>query len=272
MLSAVILAQNEEEHIEQCITSLKFCDEIILIDDNSTDNTVKIAKKLGAIVHTRSLKNDFSAQRAYGTKKATHDWILYVDADEVVSKTLQNEILKAINHPLRQVGAPLLDKEGNQRGGSDSITAYYIRRRDHFWGQTVIHGELSTAYHTGFIRLIKKDAGEWRGEVHETFMPSGKTSILNGYIDHYPHQNITTFLQEINHYSTLRAQEFLRAGKKATLFEIMMYPFGKFMYTYLVKQGFRDGAAGFVYSFLMSFHSFLVRAKLYQHQNIAVKS
>ncbi len=268
MLSAVVLAQNEEKNIERCLQSLKFCDEILVIDDNSTDKTVDIAKKHGATVYKRALKDDFSSQRTFAQQKAKHEWILYIDADEVVSEKLQSEISRILNLPLRQVGAPLLAKEGNQRGGATDSSAFYIRRRDHFWGKPVIHGELSSAYNTGFIRLVKKGAGEWRGEVHETFMTTMPTRRLDGFIEHYPHQSITSFLEEVNHYSTLRAKELYHAGHQPSMLELLLYPGGNFLYTYFLKQGFRDGAAGFVYSFLMSFHSFLVRAKLYQYKNI----
>ncbi len=255
MLSAVILAQNEEEHIAHCLESVAFCDEIIVIDDESSDKTVEIAKKCGATVYTRPLKNDFSAQRTFGAQKATNDWMLAIDADEVVSKTLQNEIVKAI-------------KEGNQTGSRNNYSAYYIRRRDHFWGSPVTHGELSSAYNQGFIRLFKKGSGEWRGEVHEAYMTSEPAGRLNSFLEHYPHQTVASFIEEVNHYSTIRATELQQAGQKPSLVEIVLYPFAKFIYTYIAKSGYRDGAAGFVYSFLMSFHSFLVRAKLYQYQEL----
>lgn len=256
MLSAVVLAHNEETNIKRCLTSLQFCDEIIVINDNSTDKTVEIAKKHGATVYHRPLKNDFSSQRAFGAEKAKYDWILYVDADEIVSAELRDEIIKNNDNQAISTNYQL------------PATSYYIRRRDHFWGHPVIHGELSTAFNTGFIRLVKKGSGQWQGEVHETYITSGETKRLDGYLEHYPHQSITSFLQEVNHYSSLRAKELYQAGHKASLFEIVGYPFGKFMYTYFLKRGFQDGAAGFVYSFLMSFHSFLVRAKLYQYQHI----
>ncbi|CAN5135219.1 glycosyltransferase family 2 protein [soil metagenome] len=249
MLSAVVLARNEEENINRCLQSLTFCDEIIVIDDNSTDKTVEIAKKHGATVYKRSLNRDFSSQRAYAVAKAKNDWILVVDADEEVSKGLQHEIQEVV-------------------GNDNQNRAYYLRRRDHFWGHPVTHGELSSAYNQGFIRLFKKGAGEWRGEVHETFMTAEPTGKLDHFIEHYPHQSITSFLQEINHYSTIRAEELNHAGHRPSLREMLFYPFGKFIYTYFIKMGYKDGAAGFVYSFLMSFHSFLVRAKLDQYQEL----
>lgn len=262
MLSAVVLAHNEETNIKRCLTSLAFCDEIIVIDDNSTDKTVEIAKKHGATIYHRPLKNDFSSQRAFGAEKAKFEWILYVDADEVVSAELRDEISAILQDKREEI------KEKSSTSYQLQTTSYYIRRRDHFWGNPVTHGELSTAFNKGFIRLVKKGAGQWQGEVHETYITSGTTQRLNGYLEHYPHQSITSFLQEVNHYSTLRAKELYQATHKVSLFEIIFYPFGKFIYTYFLKRGFQDGAAGFVYSFLMSFHSFLVRAKLYQYQHI----
>lgn len=254
MLSVVILARNEEKNIIRCLQSVAFASEIIVIDDESTDKTAEIARKHGATVYTRSLKKDFSSQRAFGATKAVNDWIFFIDADEVVSAELREEICAILQDETKET------KEEKDKNS----TSYYIRRKDHFWGKPVIHGELSTAYTKGFIRLIKKGAGEWRGEVHETFLPYGGTASLQGYLDHYPHPTITAFLQEINHYSTLRCEELYQGGHNVSVVEIILYPIGKFMYTYFIKMGFRDGAPGFVYSFMMSFHSFLVRAKLYQ--------
>lgn len=268
MLSAVVLAQNEEKNIERCLQSLKFCDEILVIDDNSTDKTIDIAKKHGATVYIRALKDDFSSQRTFAQQKAKHEWILYIDADEVVSEKLQSEINAIFQDKREEIKENNYKNPTNYQLPATDCSAFYIRRRDHFWGKPVIHGELSTAYNTGFIRLVKKGAGEWRGEVHETYMTAMPTRRLDGFIEHYPHQSITSFLEEVNHYSTLRAKELYHAGHQPSVVELLLYPGGKFLYTYFLKQGFRDGAAGFVYSFLMSFHSFLVRAKLYQYKNI----
>jgi glycosyltransferase involved in cell wall biosynthesis len=243
MISAVVLTKNEEDSVERCLKSLFFCDEVIVVDDFSTDKTVEIAEELGATVYKKKLENNFSQQRTFGIEKAKGDWILFVDADEEVSSELAAETKK-------------LDK---------NISAYFIPRRDFWWGRELKHGETASVRSKGIVRLVKKDSGSWERPVHEEFIPVGKTGMLNGFINHYPHPGIKNFLESINYYSSLRARELADHNTPVSVYTIILYPLGKFIFTYFIKKGFLDGPAGFGYSFFMSFHSFLVRAKLYQY-------
>lgn len=251
MQSCVILVHNEEETIARCLRSLQFCDEIIVIDDQSTDKTVEIAKKYKAKVISHPLNNDFATQRNYVSEQARYDWILYVDADEEVTEELKEEIILVTS-----------DKYKDARNHG----AYYLRRRDFFWGQELKYGETQTARNRGIIRLVKKNSGKWVGKVHEEFVTKGGIGRLNNYLNHYPHPSIISFLRTINDYSSKRAEELHQQGIKQAVLPILLNPLGKFIYTYFIKLGFLDGPAGFVYSFMMSFHSFLVRSKLYLHQ------
>jgi glycosyltransferase involved in cell wall biosynthesis len=244
-LSVVILTKNEEKNIERCLQSVSFADEVIVIDDHSTDKTVEIAKKNKATVYEHALDNDFAAQRNFGLQKTEYDWVLFVDADEVVSTDLQKEISQAIVKSIYE--------------------AYKIRRRDFFWGQELKHGETQKVRNNGLIRLMIKGSGEWSGSVHEEFYTKANVGMLKKFLDHYPHQTIKEFLESVNHYSTVRARELEKAGTKTNSFEIVLLPFGKFLLNYFLYLGFLDGPAGFAYSFFMSFHSFLVRAKLFQY-------
>lgn len=107
--------------------------------------------------------------------------------------------------------------------------------------------------------------------MHEEFVCQGLVGRLESLLNHYPHPTVKDFLKEINYYSTLRAKELLEQRKSANIFSIIFYPLGKFVFTYFLKLGFLDGPAGFGYAFMMSFHSFLVRAKLYQYTKIDKK-
>ncbi len=244
-LSAVVLTKNEENNIEKCLQSLDFCDEIIVIDDFSTDATVSLTKRYKTRIFTRKLQSDFAAQRNYAAEKTKGEWLLYVDADEIVSNELARDIIVEV---MRQ---------------KTIHDAYYIRRRDHFLDKIITRGEVLETYEKGLIRLVKKDSGIWQGEVHEVFITKGKVGRLSRFIDHYPHPTVTDFIKKINYYSSIRANELYKRNKKVSIFEIMFVPFSKFIYTYIVRQGFLDGSEGFIYSFFMSFHSFLVRAKLH---------
>ncbi len=247
-LSAVILTKNNDSTIEKCIRSVSFCDEVLAIDDMSTDNTKIMLEKLGARVISRRMEGNFSDQRNEAMQNARGEWILFLDSDEVVSEDLEKEIIEVVN--------------------ATKADAYYIRRRDWFWGTDLKYGEVSKARRRGIIRLVKKNSGKWKGMVHEVFDCDGKTTVLSGYLEHYPHQTIRSFLREINTYSTIRAKELLDKGEKPTILKLLLYPPAKFMLTYFFYLGFRDGIPGFVYSFVMSFHSFLVRAKHYQYSVI----
>lgn len=254
-ISAVILTKNEEKNIERCLKSIDFCDEIIVIDDFSDDETVELTRKFEANVYQRKLNNDFSAQRNFGLEKAKGEWILFIDVDEEVGEELKKEILEKV-------------EIGNAKA---EIAVYYIKRRDYWWGRELRFGEVKKTRTSGLIRLVKKNSGKWTYRVHEVFKASGYFGHLKSFINHYPHPTLKDFIEEINFYSTVRARELLSQGKKTNILEIIFYPSGKFILNYFVYLGFLDGAAGFVYAFMMSFHSFLVRAKLFQYMQIDAK-
>ncbi len=243
-LTALILAHNESERIERCIASLSFCDTVLVIDNYSTDDTVAKAKKAGAQIVQHELET-FSAQRTFAMKQAQTDWVLFVDADEVVSPELATEIQSTLAAP--------------------SFNAYFLKRIDFWCNHELRFGELTAARTRGFIRLMKQQSGTWKGNVHETFDPRGAAGALTHALHHYPHASVTAFLLDINEYSTMRARELFDQQYPFRMTDLLLKPNLKFLYTFFWLQGYRDGAPGFIYSFMMSFHSFLVRAKLYQY-------
>lgn len=246
MLSLIILTRNEEKSISRAIKSITCADEILVIDDDSTDKTIEIAKSLGARIIPHKLEGNFSQQRNFAMEQAKGDWVLFLDADEELSPELNEEIGNILTNQARS-------------------KYFLLKRKDFFWGKPVTHGEVLDAYSKGIIRLVSRNAGQWENAIHEVFKPnSGSLGLtLKGYIHHYPHQSIKDFLKHVNKYSTIRAEELFKNGRKTNWFEILVYPKGKFLYTYFIRGGFKDGVRGFIYSFMMSLHSFLVRSKLY---------
>lgn len=242
-ISAIIITKNEEKKIEQAVSSLSFCDEVLVIDDNSTDDTVKKAKERGAKTFIHPKEGNFAYQRNWAMERARNEWILFIDADEKVSKPLSEEMTAVF------------------RENPDAV-AFALPRRDFFWDKEIRYGETKKIRTEGIIRLVKKGSGIWKGIVHETFVPNGRVQKFHGFLDHYSHDSLSSFVEDINVYSTLRAHELALTGKKVSPLSIIFLPFGKFIYTYFFLGGFLDGPSGFVYSFVMSFHSFLVRAKL----------
>jgi len=266
MLSAVVLTKNEEKNIERCLRSLDFVDEIVVVDDYSNDDTLnKISKmkkensKLKFKIFQRNLNGDFAAQRNFGMEKASEEWVLFLDADEEVSKELKEEIKEVVRYVT-------LERE--------DLVGFYIKRRDYFWGREVRFGEVLKVREKGLIRLVKKNTGKWHGKVHEKFEIRNlkfEIKTLKNFINHYPHPKVKDFLKEINFYSSLKADELFQQGKKTNILEIIFYPFFKFILNYFIYLGFLDGPSGFVYAFMMSFHSFLVRGKLYIKNKFKIK-
>lgn len=243
-LSVIILTRNEEKNILDCLETVLSAREIIIIDDFSEDRTVEIIKRLNKKnirIIQRKLDNDFSEQRNFALQKARGDWVLFLDADERVSPQLLAEIESKINE-------------------ADSV-AFLIKRRDFMWGKELKHGETGNIK---LVRLAKKDAGKWQGKVHEIWDIKENVSLLDNPLVHYPHPTVYEFLKEINIYSSIRAEELRRNGVNVKLWEIFVYPKVKFFQNYFIRLGFLDGIPGLIAALMMSFHSFLVRAKLWQ--------
>ena len=249
MISVVILTKNEEKNILECLKTLEFCDEIIIIDDNSTDKTIDLTlslknKEIKVIRHR--LDGDFAKQRNFGLEQASGEWVLFIDADERVSDVLTFEISNSIEF-----------------GGQNltSFNGFYIKRVDFMWGKELRHGE--TGHGGKRLRLAKKRAGKWSGKVHEKWNIDGKVGQLRNPLYHYPHNTIKEFLQEINFYTDIRARELFEERKSCSWISIILYPTGKFIVNYFFKKGILDGIPGLNFAVIMSFHSFLVRAKLW---------
>ncbi len=173
-ISCVILAKNEEENIEECLNTLKWCDDRIVVDDDSTDKTYEIAKENEVNVYKQHLNNNFSLQRNFGLSRAIGEWVLFVDADERISEALHKEIVRNIKE--------------------DVYDGFYLTRKDFMWGKELKHGEVGSIK---LLRLAKKNKGTWMSSVHEKWKIDGKTKILNNPLFHYPHPSLEEFLSEI---------------------------------------------------------------------------
>lgn len=242
MISAVVLTKNEEKNIIDCLEGLAFSSEIIIIDDNSSDRTVELAKKIKAKVYTRPLDNNFSSQRNFGLEKASGEWVLFIDADERVSSLLRDKIIQSTSQQINQ------------------YDGFYLKRCDVMWGKKLEHGETASIK---LLRLARKNSGQWEGKVHEVWKVKGRVGELRYPLLHYPHQTVTEFLEEINFYTDLRAQELYMQSIHVYWISIVLYPVGKFIYNYIIRLGFLDGLTGLVIAIMMSFHSFLTRGKLW---------
>ena len=235
------MTKNEEIFLKACLTDLSFCDEVVVVDDDSVDGTLSIAKKMGAKVFVRSMNRNYGAQCNFGMKKALGEWIFFVDADERVSKELKNEIIKNIQKKSPCVG-------------------FSLKRRDKLWGKWMKFGETSTFTS---LRLVKNGSGRWRRKVHVWFDTKGETKRLKHSLLHYPHPTLFKFIGSINRWSSWHADANKEEGKKSNLLKINLFTFIKFIQNYIFRLGFLDGLHGFVHALLMSFHSFLAWSTLW---------
>ena len=242
-ISAVVLTHNNEDTLASALASVAFCDEVIVIDDHSTDKTRSIAEKSGALVYTHELGGNFAAQRNFGLSKAQGEWVLFVDSDEEVPESLAREIKEAI----LQV----------------DVNGFYLKRQDVMWNISLRHGETQNVR---LIRLAKKGKGQWQRPVHEVWNVTGVVGTLIHPLRHTPHPNVAHFLDDINTYSTINAAYLFGQGVRVSWLQIVLYPMGKFFQNYVLRLGCLDGMPGITIAVMMSFHSFLTRAKLWQLQ------
>lgn len=239
-ITTIILHKNAEEHLEKALASVQWCDERIIIDDNSTKNIENLAKKYDAVVIKRPLTR-FDEQRNFGLQQTHTPWIMFLDADEIVSLQLAEEIKHITRNTKR--------------------SAFFVQRHDIFLGKTLRFGETGNIK---FIRLARKDAGLWKRPVHETWDVHGQTGILEHVLLHTPHESISSFIEKINHYTDLEVQYRKEQGEKFSLINLFLYPHAKFFVNYICKLGFLDGFSGFVMAWMMSLHSLVVRVKMYE--------
>lgn len=240
-LSAIVLTRNNQTTLDACLRSLSFADELIVVDDSSTDDTLKIAANHHAKIINHPL-TDFGAQRNFALTHAIGRWILFVDSDEIVPQDLRREINQAIKQP--------------------GIAGFYLRRRDIFLGRLLKHGETSQVR---LLRLAQKNAGTWVRPVHEYWQIVGATRTLSHPLIHHRRLTFTQFFARINRYTDLDVQALLEENKPFSYRDLFLKPVGKFIYNYFFLLGFLDAFPGFIMTLSMSLHSLIVRIKLYEH-------
>lgn len=248
-ISAVIICKNEEAHIERCLKSVAWADEIVVYDSGSTDSTVNIAQKMGVKVHHGEWLG-FGATKHEATKRASYDWILSIDADEEVSEKLKLEIQSKVS-------------------SLDTNQIYRMPRLSYYLGQWIKHG----GWYPDFqIRLFYRKTHQWnQAAIHEKVEPlnGGQARIqnLDNCLHHYVFKNIEHQVQTNNRYSTLQAQTLFESGKSFSYFHLFTKPYVKFIECYLFKLGFLDGWAGYVIARNAAYSALLKWLKLQELYN-----
>ena len=235
-LSVLILAKNEEDNIKECIESILFADEIIVIDDYSTDNTAAIAESLGAKVVKRAMNGDWGAQQTFAINQANCEWIYFIDADERMTPELAEEVKSAVR----------LNEKYTYRNA----------RLNHFWGQELRHG----GWYPDFgIHLLPKEGSYVTGFVHPQIHHNYQEKKINEHLLHYPYRSWEHYFNKLNRYTQLAAEKNKAKGKNANFFfDIIIRPWVAFFKMYILKSGWRDGKIGFI---LAMFHFTYTAAK-----------
>ena len=247
-ISVVLATFNEEENLGRCFEAVRqLADEIIVVDGQSTDRTVEIAEKYGARVKITTNKPIFHINKQMAIDLAKGDWILQLDADEVVPPALRKEILAIMGRPLRESRQATLPESPR---ADDQPVAYYIPRKNFFLGRWLKKGG---QYPDAVIRLFKKDKAYLPCQsVHEQMMVKGKTGQLQNDLLHYPFPTFSEYLKKFNAYSSLRAEEHCRSSLSPNFFNSLRYllivPAQIFFKVYFVNKGFLDGFLGFVFA------------------------
>ncbi len=221
-ITAIIPTLNEERCLGEAIQSVCFADEVLVVDSYSTDQTVSIARQLNAGVIQREF-DDFSSQKNFAITQAKHDWILFIDADERVSKELGKEIVR---------------KAETTRGE----VAFYVYRNFFFRDKRIRYGGWQT---DKVIRLFNRKHCRYDGKlVHETVEAEGPVGFLENRLDHFSYRSRDQYAAKLEKYAALQAEELYRRNKKTHVFFIAVKPPFRFFVHYFVRLGFLDGAAG----------------------------
>lgn len=237
--SVVLITLNAAQHLEGCLASVQFADEILIVDSGSTDSTLDIAAKFNAKVIQQSWLG-FGKQKDFAVKQAAYDWVFCIDADEKVSEKLCVSIEKA-----------LLDPE---------YQTYMMPRRNRFMDKWLSHGE---GYPDWSLRLFNRTVAYWSDDdVHEKVICTTAIGRLEGDLLHESQETITSYLTKQNRYTTLQAQRMLAQGKRAHIGHLLFSPIVRFIKFYFFRLGFMDGIPGLIHISIGCFNSFIKYAKL----------
>ncbi len=216
-LSVIIPTFNEEAYIEDALKSVAFADEIIVIDSFSSDATIAIAEKYATMVLQRSFDN-FSNQKNHALEHTTGDWVLFVDADERVTHSLEAEIKNILVKP-------------KHSGYKINFPHFYMNRFLYHHSDNV-------------LRLVKRKGAKYSGSVHEKLQCEGSIGKLQNHMLHYTYKNLESYISKKDSYAWFQAEQLQKKGKKVTWFHLCFKPSYRFFRSYILKGSFRDGVPG----------------------------
>lgn len=247
MISAILIVRNEEKNIKGCLENLNWVDEIIVVDQSSTDTTTEICREFTDKVFVTENKGFCEPDRKFAEEKTKGDWIFYIDADERVSSELIEEIKNTVK--------------------SDKYDVYYIPRKNFFLGEWIKHCGWYPAY---VPRLFRKGKVKFPDNIHNDIIPLGTVGYLKNDILHYSYVNLELYFEKFNRYTSQLAKEEFEKKRRINYFNLIWYFFVKpsisFFDKYFRKQGFLDGMRGLLISIFTFLTVFVQYIKLWEIQ------
>jgi glycosyltransferase involved in cell wall biosynthesis len=242
-LSVIVTTYNEEGNVAECLQSVLWADEILLVDSFSSDRTVEIARTFPITILQRQYFGS-AAQKNWAIDKVKHDWVLIIDADERVPEKLAREILQVL-------------------AAEPAANGYYIRRLNVFIDKVIRHSGWST---DKVVRLFRRDKGRYPNRrVHADLEIEGPVPVLRNAFLHYTFRTFEQYFPKFLNYAEWGAAQAFRDGRRASFLEIGFRPWWRFVRTYFLQLGFLDGMHGFVLCVLQAFGSFLKYARLWEY-------
>lgn len=231
-LTAILVVRNEARKIGRCLEALRWVDEIVVVDQSSEDATVEICRRYTANILVTANKDYCEPDRAVALGRAAHEWILYLDADEVVGEGLREEIRAILS------GAP-------------AHGCYYVPRRNIFMGKWIRGSGWAPGY---VLRLFRKGSVRFSESIHTDLIPVSAPGYLKHQLTHYTCESFEEYAAKVNRYTSVMAREYYRQGARVTpgncLFRLFILPAAYAAQRYILKAGFRDGFQGVVIAFL----------------------
>jgi glycosyltransferase involved in cell wall biosynthesis len=242
-VSAIVVCFNEEERIVDCLESLRWCDEIVIVDSFSTDRTPEICRRYTDRFIQRAWAG-YRDQKAFAHSQATQEWVLLADADERVTPELREEIRAC------------LARDG------DAYAGYAVPRLVHYLDRWWRRGGWYPDYD---VRLFRRERATWGGaDPHEKILVDGKVCRLKNPLNHFSYRNIEDHLRRINRFTSIASREAHRNGARWRLSDALLRPAARFFRSYILKRGFLEGFAGFYVAVTAAVYVFLKYAKLWE--------
>jgi glycosyltransferase involved in cell wall biosynthesis len=241
-ISAAIICRDEEDRIIDCLESVAWCDETVVVDSGSRDDTVRIARKHA----TRVLHHDWAghvAQKQFALEQTLGDWVLCLDADERCTPELRGLLQGALLNP-------------------PDVAGFEVRRRSFHLGRWIRHGGW---YPDWKLRIIRRGRARWGGQdPHDRLVPDGEIRRLDADLVHYTYRGFADQLRTVQRFSDVVAEGWLAEGRRFSLWRAVAHPPTKFFECYVWKAGFRDGFPGFVIAATSAFYVFTKHVKLWE--------